>query len=85
MAVFSAGQGVELDMTDLGLKKALPVHDFGGYIAYYAARNPDITFVHVYPGLVITPHLKRHAKALSFTCEFLATCRSTKVCSKHQL
>ncbi|KAJ6465361.1 hypothetical protein C8R45DRAFT_1173896 [Mycena sanguinolenta] len=100
MAVFSAGQGAELDMSDLGLKKALkPVRDFGGFakaggqastyidlmFKVYAARNPGITFVHAFPGLVITPHLKRHAKALSLTPEFVATCRSIEVCGEHQL
>ncbi|KAJ6465374.1 NAD-P-binding protein [Mycena sanguinolenta] len=96
MAVFSAGQGVELDLSDLGLKKALkPVRDFGGFVTAgsqastyidlmfkdYAARNPGITFVHAHPGLVITPLLKH----LSFTPEILATGKSIEVCGEHQL
>ncbi|KAJ6465312.1 hypothetical protein C8R45DRAFT_1173774 [Mycena sanguinolenta] len=100
MAVFSAGQGVELDMTDLGLKKAMkPVRNLfewmkaGGQASTYidlmfkeyAAKNPGITFVHTYPGLVVTPHLTRHQKDLSLTPEILATCKSIEVSGEHQL
>ncbi|KAJ6465288.1 hypothetical protein C8R45DRAFT_1173693 [Mycena sanguinolenta] len=82
-----AGQGIELDLSDLGLKKALkPVRDFDGFrtagsqastyidlmFKDYAARNLGITFVHAHPGLVITPLLKH----FSFTPEILATGKS---------
>ncbi|KAF8187679.1 NAD-P-binding protein [Mycena galopus ATCC 62051] len=68
MAVLSAGQGIALDLGDLGLKKAFkPVRDLAGFMAAgnqgstyvdlmfkdYAARNPGITFVHAHPGLSI--------------------------------
>ncbi|KAJ6568504.1 hypothetical protein B0H19DRAFT_939432 [Mycena capillaripes] len=96
MAVFSAGQGKELDLSDLGLKKALkPVRDFVGFRAAgsqastyvdlmfkdYGARNPGITFVHAHPGLVNTPLLKN----VPLTPDILATAKSIEVCGEHQL
>ncbi|KAJ7686988.1 hypothetical protein B0H17DRAFT_1070789 [Mycena rosella] len=96
MAVFSAGQGKELDLSDLGLKKAMkPVRDFAGLrtassqastyvdlmLKDYAARNLGITFVHATPGLVDTPLLKK----VSLTPEILATAKSIEVCGEHQL
>ncbi|KAJ7254756.1 NAD-P-binding protein [Mycena rebaudengoi] len=96
MAVFSAGQGKELDLSDLGLKKALkPVRDFVGFrtagtqastyidlmFKDYAARNIGITFVHAHPGIVDTPLLKN----VPLTPEILATAKSIEVCGEHQL
>jgi hypothetical protein len=47
MAVFSAVQGVELDLTDRGLKKALkPVRDFRGFVTAggQASTYVDLAF-----------------------------------------
>ncbi|KAJ7844039.1 NAD(P)-binding protein [Mycena leptocephala] len=71
MAVFTAGQGKELDLSDLG-----PT-----WYKDYAARNPGITFIHAYPGLVDTPLLKN----VPLTSDILATAKSIEVCGEHQL
>ncbi|KAF8187642.1 NAD-P-binding protein [Mycena galopus ATCC 62051] len=96
MAVLSAGQGIALDLGDLGLKKAFkPVRDLAGFMAAgnqgstyvdlmfkdYAARNPGITFVHAHPGLVDTPLMKN----VSLPPEILATAKSIEVCGEYQL
>ncbi|KAJ7850331.1 NAD(P)-binding protein [Mycena leptocephala] len=101
MAVFSAGQGKELDLSDLGLKKVFkPIREFNGFrtagnqastyidlmFKDYAARNPGITFVHAHPGLVDTPLLKTVALNPDIlTPDILATAKSIEVCGEHQL
>ncbi|RDB16579.1 Oxidoreductase andH [Hypsizygus marmoreus] len=62
LTVLAAGKGTEVDVDDLGLKKTYSLAKAGTQVAAYndlmmkafAAKNPDITFVHSYPGAVRT-------------------------------
>ncbi|TBU33736.1 hypothetical protein BD311DRAFT_794048 [Dichomitus squalens] len=67
VTVNAAGSGQPLDETDFGLKKSysamkafaqLPTYN-DAMIISFAERHPDISFVHVHPGLVRTPVLAR--------------------------
>jgi len=62
LSVLGAGKGGEIDLDDLGLKKhytlaraaaqATTYNDL--MMEEYAAKNPDLAFVHAYPGVVRT-------------------------------
>jgi len=63
ISVFSAGMGGgAIDMEDLGLKKTYSVSRAASQgityndlmVGEFAARNPDLTFIHSYPGAVRT-------------------------------
>ncbi|KAJ7055608.1 NAD-P-binding protein [Mycena amicta] len=71
MTVYNAGMGVPIDLGDLGLRKAFmeqkeSVMSMRGHISTYhdlmveafAARDPEITFIHQHPGLVNTDLFK---------------------------
>ncbi|KAG6815233.1 hypothetical protein H0H93_010493 [Arthromyces matolae] len=63
LTVLAAGKGGEIDLEDLGLKNSFtPFNARAASVTYtdlmiqeFSARNPDITFVHAYPGFVRTP------------------------------
>jgi len=63
LSVLGAGKGGEVDLDDLGLKKAFTVTKAGLQAPTYndlmmeefAANNPDLAFVHACPGIVRTP------------------------------
>ncbi|KAJ6496244.1 NAD(P)-binding protein [Mycena sanguinolenta] len=66
ISVMSAGQGGELDLDDLGLKKNFSLTNAASATGTYndimvndfAARYPGLSFLHSYPGFVATPLLK---------------------------
>ncbi|KIK00464.1 hypothetical protein K443DRAFT_7662 [Laccaria amethystina LaAM-08-1] len=61
-SVLGAGKGGEIDVEDLGLKKSFSVANAALASPTYtdlmmeelAERNPDLTFIHAYPGFVRT-------------------------------
>ncbi|KAG5648434.1 hypothetical protein DXG03_005008 [Asterophora parasitica] len=62
LSVMAAGKGGPIDLDDLGLKKTYSVGNAGIaaptyndlMVQEYAQRNPGLTFVHSYPGVVNT-------------------------------
>ncbi|KAF9449429.1 NAD(P)-binding protein [Macrolepiota fuliginosa MF-IS2] len=65
MSILGAGQASAVDVEDLGLKKSftglkammrsIPYNDL--MMAEFAERNPEISFIHIYPGFVDTAAL----------------------------
>jgi NAD(P)-dependent dehydrogenase (short-subunit alcohol dehydrogenase family) len=69
MSVLAAGKGGPIDTDDLGLKKSYTLPNASKaaptyndlMVEEFAARNPDLSFTHAFPGLVRTPLTKfRH-------------------------
>ncbi|KAI0824812.1 hypothetical protein BC628DRAFT_1321661 [Trametes gibbosa] len=74
MSVLAPGDGRPVDFDDLGLKKnysfpkagvASPAYTDLAF-AHYAELNPDISFVHIHPGVVRTPLLQTSHPILRF-------------------
>ncbi|PBK78912.1 NAD(P)-binding protein [Armillaria solidipes] len=63
LSVLASGMGRAIDVNDLGLKHSYQAYKAmlvsGSYndimVEEFAKRNPDISFTHIYPGLVNTP------------------------------
>ncbi|KAK0496705.1 hypothetical protein EDD18DRAFT_1252964 [Armillaria luteobubalina] len=63
LSVLASGLGRAIDINDLGLKHSYQAYKAtlvsGSYndimVEEFAKRNPDISFTHIYPGLVNTP------------------------------
>ncbi|KAK0496720.1 hypothetical protein EDD18DRAFT_1163595 [Armillaria luteobubalina] len=63
LSVLASGMGRAIDINDLGLKHSYQAYKAtlvsGSYndimVEEFAKRNPDISFTHIYPGLVNTP------------------------------
>jgi len=66
MSVLGAGTGGVIDLDDLGVKKRYNLYTAGVAAATYndlmiesfAARQPDMAFTHIFPGLVRTTMMK---------------------------
>ncbi|OAX40473.1 NAD(P)-binding protein [Rhizopogon vinicolor AM-OR11-026] len=65
LTVLGAGRGGEIDLEDLGLKKNYTLAKAAGaaetyndlMIEEFSSREPDLTFTHITPGVVLTPLL----------------------------
>jgi len=63
MNILAAGQGAPVDLNDLGLKKGYNSRSSFRYspgctelaTEEFAKRNPNISFIHIFPGFVDTP------------------------------
>ncbi|CDO75656.1 hypothetical protein BN946_scf184941.g9 [Trametes cinnabarina] len=74
MSVLAPGHGTSVDLNDLGLKKNYTFAKAGMTSPTYtdlmmqtfSEQNPDLSFIHIYPGIVRTPLLKTSHPVLRY-------------------